>query len=87
MPRGRYTKIQAWRMFKYHGAFAECPIGSPSGKGLRPEDVDLSKVGHHSSIGFERGKRVYSFEKEEDRDTFVQLYGHLGAKPCEDPYP
>lgn len=84
MPRGRYTKIQAWRMFKYQGAFAECPNGVG---GLRPENVDLSKVGRHSSIGFQKGKRVYSFETEESRDAFVQLYGHLGAKPCEDPYP
>lgn len=79
-----HTKIDLWRKRRRSDYCAECPNGA---LGLRPENVDTSVVGHHLSVVFTRGKRVYNFENEENRDAFVRLYGHLGAKPCEDPYP
>lgn len=52
---------------------------------LRPESIDVLKVGHHSSIVFERGTRALIFEGQKNRDRFVNYYRPHGARPCGDP--
>lgn len=86
MPISTKAKIAAWQQHKYTAAFARCPSRSGM-NGIRPEDVDTSQVGPHTSIGFIVGMRTYSFETVEGRDKFVELYATFGAQPCEDPYP
>lgn len=78
-------RITWWKSKRYPAnAFAECPNGKG---GLRPENVSVDMVGHPLSIPVSPGLRVYSFESELFRDRFVELYAHLGARACEDPYP
>lgn len=84
MPISTRSKIEAWRKYRYSAAFAQCKNGIG---GLRPEHVDIMQVGHHSSVVFRRGTRVYSFATVEGRDKFVELYAQFGAEPCEDPHP
>jgi hypothetical protein len=52
---------------------------------LRPEQIDISLVGNHLSIPFERGIRTYAFEGQANRDRFVNKYRGFGAKPCGNP--
>lgn len=56
---------------------------------LKPQNVQVSQVGHHVSVVFERGSGVrhYMFEGQQNRDRFVNLYRPWGAKPCKDPCP
>lgn len=87
MPLSKYTKREAWNKFKYRGGFATAPLPSATRKGVRPQEVDITVVGHHCSIGFDRGIRTYSFHTAEGRDKFIELYRDCGAEACEDPYP
>lgn len=84
MPIPLRSKVEAWRKYRYPAAFAKCRNGPG---GLRPEHVDLMQTGHHSSVVFRRGTRVYSFQTVEGRDKFLELYAGFGAEACEDPYP
>lgn len=54
---------------------------------LRPQDIDIALVGHHTSVVFNRGTRHYIFHGQKNRDRFINRYRAHGAKPCKDPCP
>ena len=71
--------------FRRAAAKYSSPHYALSNTTLRPETIDVTKVGHHSSIVFERGTRTLIFEGQKNRDRFTNLYRGFGARPCGDP--
>ena len=53
---------------------------------LSPESIDVTRFGHHMSMGFERGYRTYAFNGQANRDRFVNHYRRAyGAHACGKP--
>jgi len=75
---------EAWRAQRKK--FFE-PHFASAGTTLRPQDIDTSKVGDHTSVVFNPGTRHYIFSGQKNRDRFINLYRAHGAKPCKDPCP
>ena len=79
----RQDQVDLWR--RKVGEMSE-PHFATADTLLRPENVDVSLVGHHLSIPFEKGVRTYAFTGQANRDRcFVNKYRGFGARPCGNP--
>lgn len=75
---------QLWRRKRFtDAAFAYAPTGN-----VKQETIPVDKVGHFISAVFEAGVRCYMFHGTQNRDRFVNLYRHVGARQLgKDPCP
>lgn len=77
------TGVELWRAKHFSdAAYAQAPTGN-----IKQETIPTDKVGHFISGVFTDGTRSYMFHGTQNRDRFVNLYRHVGARqvgknPC-----
>jgi hypothetical protein len=76
--------VEQWRKKRYEdAAYAEAPTGN-----IPQQTIPTDKVGHFMSMVFKKGVRSYMFHGTKNRDRFVNLYRHVGARQVgKDPCP